>query len=391
MKIVQIEDFFHPDAGYQINVLTKYLAQKHEVYILCATMNKIPKYLTSFFGNETIAEKDALYEKKYGVKIIRIPLIGYWGNRFVFSNKIFTIIKELNPDVLYVHGNDSYIGIRILSHPNRFKCKIVSDSHMLDMASKSKMHNLFCKWYKKYVTPQIIKQNITVIRTQNDDYVMRRLGLKENMCPYIPLGSDMLLFHPDKNERQVFRKCNQINDDDFVILYAGKLDETKGGMLLARAVKEKFNSPQSVVVMIVGNSSGEYGEKIEEVLQQSDNRIIRFNTQTYENLAQFYKASDLVVFPRQCSLSFYDAQACGVPVLSENNNINQDRNSHENGWCFQANNIDSLRNSIIKILMLPQSEINRYGDNAYKFVKENFNYIQSANQYIEIIEKECTK
>lgn len=27
MRIVQIEDFFHPDAGYQINVLSKVLAE----------------------------------------------------------------------------------------------------------------------------------------------------------------------------------------------------------------------------------------------------------------------------------------------------------------------------------------------------------------------------
>lgn len=391
MRIVQIEDYFHPDAGYQINILTKYIAQKHEVYILCATMDKIPDFLTSFFGKNNISEKDALYEKKYGVRIIRIPLMGYWGHRFVFSNKIFSVIKELNPDVLYVHGNDSYIGIRILSNPSRFKCKIVSDSHMLDMAAKSKMHDLFCKWYKRNVTPKIIGNNITVVRTQNDDYVMRRLGLKEDMCPYIPLGSDMLLFHPDILERKAFREKNQINDNEFVILYAGKLDETKGAMLLAEAVKRKFSSRNNVVVMIVGTSSGTYGEKIEDVLRESENRIIRFGTQTYENLAQFYKASDLVVFPKQCSLSFYDAQACGVPVLSENNNINKERNSHDNGWCFQADSVESLRNSIMQILSLPIEEIKRYAHNAYVYVNENFNYAQTANQYIEIIERECDK
>lgn len=35
MKIVHVEDFFHPDAGYQINILPKYMAKMgHEVVVI---------------------------------------------------------------------------------------------------------------------------------------------------------------------------------------------------------------------------------------------------------------------------------------------------------------------------------------------------------------------
>ena len=51
MKIINIEDFFHPNAGYQINIISKYLAKfGHEVIIITADMAKIPNQLTSFFG-----------------------------------------------------------------------------------------------------------------------------------------------------------------------------------------------------------------------------------------------------------------------------------------------------------------------------------------------------
>ena len=72
MKIVHIEDFFHPDAGYQINVLAKYQANAgHEVIILTSEIDKIPDFLTIFFGKDNIEQKDREYESKYGVKIIR--------------------------------------------------------------------------------------------------------------------------------------------------------------------------------------------------------------------------------------------------------------------------------------------------------------------------------
>ena len=50
MKIVQLEDFFHPDAGYKINILSKYFARMgHETVILTAGLDRMPDYLTSFF------------------------------------------------------------------------------------------------------------------------------------------------------------------------------------------------------------------------------------------------------------------------------------------------------------------------------------------------------
>ena len=69
MKVVNVEDFFHPDAGYQINILSKYLvALGHEVTIITSEMEKVPTTLTSFFGRET--QRSTV--NQYGVKILRL-------------------------------------------------------------------------------------------------------------------------------------------------------------------------------------------------------------------------------------------------------------------------------------------------------------------------------
>lgn len=73
MRILQIEDFFHPDAGYQVNVLSKYLTKAgHEVIILTSEMLKVPESLTSFFGRSDLEEKDREFERCNKVKIVRV-------------------------------------------------------------------------------------------------------------------------------------------------------------------------------------------------------------------------------------------------------------------------------------------------------------------------------
>ena len=49
MRFVHIEDFFHPNAGYQVNLLSKLqVKQGHEVIIITAELDKIPDHLISF-------------------------------------------------------------------------------------------------------------------------------------------------------------------------------------------------------------------------------------------------------------------------------------------------------------------------------------------------------
>ena len=389
MNIVQVEDFFHPDAGYQINILSKYLVKAgHQVHIITSQLDKIPDYLTGFFGKENIAVKDHAYEVANGVHIHRVPIHAYLSGRAIYHRSIFSFIRCLKPDVLYVHGNDTYFGLRVLHNTKRFPCAIISDSHMLSMASNNRFNKLFHWFYRTFITPKIIKNNLQVIRTQNDDYVEKVLNIPLSQAPWISYGSDTLLFHPDETVKANFRKEHGIGAKDFVVIFTGKLDESKGGALLAETFKEAFSANRPVVLVVVGNpTTGEYGEKVEAIFQASQNRIIRFPTQKYADLAKFYQAADLCVFAKQCSLSFYDAQSCGVPVLSENNNINVDRCSHQNGWNFTTDSVDSFREKLEEILAMDSDSYQQVQKNATAFILQNYDYKKKAEEYIKFIQK----
>lgn len=387
MRIVHVEDYFIPDAGYQINIMPKYLSRfGHEVYIVTCYVEGIAKPASNFFGIENIKERDEVYRRETGVTVIRVKPLSTKtvSDRILQGSALFRKVKELKPDLVYVHGNDTLTGIRYLMK-RKLPFALVTDSHMLSMATINRFHHWFARFYRAVVTPRIVKNGTVVIRTQDDPYVEREFGIPLSQAPWISYGTDTLLFHPDAEAKRRFREANGITDTDFVVVYTGKIDEPKGGKLLAETFRKRFAVGRPVVLVAVGTTAGEYGSEVEALFAASENRILRFPTQKYVDLAPFYQAADLSVFARQCSLSFYDAQGCGLPVVSENNNINLDRNSHGNGLCFEAESVDSFRAAVETVAALPPEEYRRMSENAYRYITEHYDYVAKAREYEAIL------
>lgn len=392
MKIVHIEDFFHPDAGYQVNILTKYMV-KHgfEISIITAEMDLIPASLSGFFGKDNVKEHDRLFEQEFGVKIVRIPAKRYISGRVIFSsNLLLRTIRLEKPDMVYVHGNDTYTGMWVILHAKKLGYPVITDSHMVAIASNNRFRKLFYLFYRIAIAPIIKKEMITVIRTTSDNYVNKYLGVPLEQSPVISFGSDTMLFHPDIEVKHRFRNEYNISKEAFVIIYAGKLDEAKGGDFLASLTCEDFETNKEIVFLVVGNTVGEYGEKVEKHLSTSKYRIVRLPTQKYSELAPLYQSADLALIPRQCSLSFFDLQACGLPILAEDNSINVSRLSYQNGWVFHKDSIDDFKANLEKILNMNNSEFSSIARNAYNLVIEQFNYNTKSTEYEQVIMKAYT-
>ncbi|CAK7050862.1 glycosyltransferase family 4 protein [uncultured Phascolarctobacterium sp.] len=392
MKIVNVEDFFHPDAGYQLNILSKYMSKMgHKVTIITAELDKIPEELTRFFERDSINEKDKEYQRKYDVKIVRIPTKAYISGRVIFSNELFHLIEKEEPDAVFIHDNDTWTGIKYLLNLKKMKYPLIMDNHMLEMASRNPLRKLFRYIYRKFITPIIIKNNVPIIRTQDDVYVEKCLGIPLSYAPFISVGTDTTLFYQNEIEKKLFRKKYDINDDELVMLYAGKLDESKGGMLLAQALYEKIEVSRKLTFLIAGNTIGDYGEKVEALLKRSSNKIVRLPTQKYLDLPKLYQASDCAIFPKQCSLSFFDVQACGLPVILEDNVINKSRSAYGNAIMFSEGNVEALRACIKKICEMPECQFYAMKKNSIEFVINNFDYKKIADEYMYIIEKTVEK
>ena len=391
MRIVHIDETFHPSFGYQINSLAKYQAlEGHEIIVVTTDAEHLHVAFRFSSDNDHIEEMDREYENKTGVKIVRVPVSRYVSNRAVFKSELFDKIVELEPDVVMLHQIETYASLRYMTKKLYRKYPTVSDSHMLRMSSSNKFAKLFNKAFRMTITPKLVKNEIPVIRTQDDDYVNSVLMIPESLTPFMSFGSDLTLFHPDAAARAKFREENGIPADAFVIVYTGKMDRAKDGQLLASALREKYvaKDGREVVCVVVGNIyEDEYGDGVKAILESSENRIIRFPTQKYTDLPAFYQSADLCLFAKQCSLSFYDAQACGVPVVFEDNNINVDRASHGNASTFKAGDAASFREEIQKYIDMPADEYKTVSDNALKFITDNYDYKDIAAQYTDIMLK----
>lgn len=389
MKIVHVEDFIHPDAGYQVNMLGRLQVQQgHQVEIVTGDMDKIPDFLTDFFGREHIQQRDERYRQETGARIHRVPLHGFYSGRAIFHTfKLFRKVRELKPDVVFVHGEDTLTGMLFIWLARWLPYPLVLDCHMLEMASKNRYREYFRSFYRRFVTPIILKRKIPLIRVVDSDFVEKCLGIPLVRTHYLSLGTDTDFFRPDPSGKARLRKELDLDPNAFVVLYAGKLDEHKGGIFFSESLQKKLEVPNNrpIEFLIIGNTVGDYGKRVEENLMASENRIIRRPTQRYLDLAKFYQAADMAVFPKQCSMSFFEAQACGLPVLFEENEINDMRVSGDNAFTFEPGSIDSFRAKLVWLASQPSETIQTYSIQAREYVHRHFDFVPIARQYSAVL------
>ncbi len=394
MRFVHVEDFVHPNAGYQINLLTKIqAAQGHEVIIITGELDKIPVFLTSFFGKDNIEKHDENFRIKTGVKIIRHPLYAYYSGRAIFKPGLHALIKKQKPDVLFIHNEDTVTGMKLLWDYKNMNIPYVLDCHMLEMASENRFRDYFRLFYRKFVTPVILKNNIPLIRVVDTDFVEKHYAIPLSKTELLQFGTDTQFYSPNPEAKREFRNLNNIGDNDFVVLYAGKLDAAKGGKFLADTLKDKFSlKDRKIVFIVIGNPpKDEYGDAVKQIFEQSKNRILFYPTQTYFDLAQYYQAADIAIFPKQCSMSYMEVQSCGLPVILEKNEINIDRASSNKGLIFEEGNVEQFRECIEKFGNMPEDSFKKYQNNARENIIKNHDFLPIANKFTDIMINEYHK
>ena len=95
MKFVHVEDYFDPNAGYQINELIS-ADRPSDVELFLIT-----SYDMSPFHKIYDKNIDDEYEKKYNVRIIRLKHLLKFSSRILYINLQRTL-KKISPDIVYL-------------------------------------------------------------------------------------------------------------------------------------------------------------------------------------------------------------------------------------------------------------------------------------------------
>lgn len=379
MRILHIEDQFFPTSGYQLNFLAKYNKENgNEVFIICSdTLGSWG--VSGLINDEYYSNVDLDYTKRTGVDIIRLKSKGFISGRAIISTReIISKIKEIKPDVILVHGNDTLTGINVLKNLKKIEVPIIMDSHMLDIASKNRLKKIFRIYYKYIITPIIKRNDIKVVGVDPSCnlFMNKNYGIPYENLEMIPLGYDSDLFYRYNSKlKQECRRKYGFSEKEFIFIYTGKISPDKKVDLLTKVFKDKLvSNNRTATLIIVGKGSGKYFEEVKSAMQFSKNKIVIYDVQPVEKLNELYNLSDVAIWPGASSLSMFDAQACGLPIIAEEFDVNTERLSYGNGYTYKKDDIENLRSKIESIFNLPNDDYIIISQNALNHVRKNHSY-----------------
>ena len=203
MKVLHIEDRFHPGMGYQINFFARYHRPDYEFIILTSDSSRL--WTASDDASDLrIVDKD--FEKKYKVSVIRLATrLDRRNRQNLWLKGLIRAIRDTDPDILYVHTIESYSSLRVLlSRRTLSDYKVFFDTHTLlnqfQSGLKFKLHLWF---FRKVASRRMVRYNARVFATvpENQMILEKKYGIPADRILYSPIGTDGGLFGYDPGWR----------------------------------------------------------------------------------------------------------------------------------------------------------------------------------------------
>ena len=182
--------------------------------------------------------------------------------------------------------------------------------------------------------------------------LIKNAKIKNNKITILYNFIDLSKFNQDKLksfDRNIERKKIDLNLEDYVIGFAGRLNKLKGCDILLKSITY-VKIPKFKVVI-----AGDGIEKKElEKLSENLNIIDKLSFLGYaENMVKFYSVIDCLVVPSRSEsfgLSAVEAQALGIPVIASNiKGLNEVVLDKKTGLLFESGNEKDLAKKIMLI------------------------------------------
>ena len=377
MRIVHVQSYFQPHLGYQEYYFCKYMAlQGHDVHMITSDRFMPFKGLKNSKGRivGTGEFKQDLFT------IHRLPLYFEFRTR-VLLNGFVRKLKNLNPDLIFLHGSTNLLNLFVIFNKSFRNCKIVIDEHHMSIvASNSIIAFIYWKiWalvFKRIIKNQLVK--IVGVAPDCCNLLSDKLNIPFKRIDYIPLGADRSIFNKSCKLRTATRKSLCYGSNDIIVVYTGKINSEKDPFLILRAFKD-VDSYKQIKFLFVGNISHEYLEENTDLINHHNVKILP--SVTSKELAGIYNGCDIACWPKHASLSSIEAASCGLPIIV--NEIVSERVKNSNGYSIRDNDPIDLQNKILKLVKSPILR-NEMGLKGIDFVKANHCYRKLSNDIISL-------
>jgi len=259
-----------------------------------------------------------------------------------FISKVTHKVKEENFDVIIVENRPGF-ALRLSKSTN---AKLILHLHndMLNIDSKDAFE-IFSLYTKILTVSKYIKERVDTIKPTNKvQVVYNGIDLEKFKNPFYP---------------EINRKNFHLSEDDFVVVYAGRIEPVKGVKELLKAFSLLANY-KKIKLLIVGGGNGninkgEFFSEMDELASSMPEKVFFTGFQPYDKIPSILSFCDLAVVPSIWEDPFpttvLESLAAGLPLIvtrsggipeavNENNAIILERN---------VNLVSNLANSIVEL------------------------------------------
>ena len=236
---------------------------------------------------------------------------GEYYNYFIeyYFEKTYAHLKNQNYDCIYLDNCPGYV-----YKLSQRGCKNIILRLGNDLLNSTTKHNeLIINNLRKILTcSNFVREKVSTIR--RDDKIQTLYN-----------GINIKTFS-SKNEQKKKRTDIGLSEDDFVMVYTGRLNKEKGVSELIDAMLLLQDKP-NIKLMIIGSpffgnvaNEDDFVRELKQKAEDIKDRIVFTGFIPHSQLAQYLKMSDIAVIPSlwddPCPNTVLEAQAMGLPLIT---------------------------------------------------------------------------
>lgn len=228
------------------------------------------------------------------------------------SMAIRYFIRKIKTDTILLHSlRDIWLTYPALWMMNTVRLVGICHMSVRNVNKKDLLHWIL---YRRF-------QHIVALCEAQKKELLECIPFPEEKCSVIPNGLDIQRFYP-KPKNEELRKAWNVEPDQLVIGYVGRLDRQKGIIELITALK-LINIPSAKLIIVGDETVGEFGFK-----DELSARIAQLGIGDQvtlipgrSDIPEVMSAFDIFIMPSYAEtfgVVLLEAMACGLPCISTN-------------------------------------------------------------------------
>lgn len=317
MKILHLclASFYIDNYSYQENLLPKYHKKMgYDVEIVAS--------LVSFdeSGKNYVLPSGKSYINEYNIPVTRLEYKNTKGSRRLRQYEgTYEVINKSDPDIIFVHGcqflDIKHVAKYAEENPD---LKVYVDNHAdfsnsaKNFLSKNILHKVIWRYCAKVIEPYTSK--FYGVMPSRVDFAREIYKIPEKKVELLVMGADDERVEQAKNinvKKQIREKHN-INEDDFLIITGGKIDNAKKQTLLLMEAVKRIKG-HNIKLIVFGSVIKELKNEIYNL--EEGNKVQYIGWINSEDSYKYFAASDLVVFPGRHSVFWEQVVGLGIPMI----------------------------------------------------------------------------